>query len=239
MIYKLLEDDAGCLWGSTNHGIFRMDQEGVVRTYRIRDGLLCDQYNYSSGMFASDGRMYFGGVKGFVSFAPSRLHWSSFPAPLVFNQLLVYNEEVPIGGKDSPLEKSVTMTDHLVFHPSQSVFTIGFAELAFSTSSATEYEYRLEGFDRDWIRIPRPQPVTYSKLRPRKYQFQVRAIHPEASFPETSNHLDITVLPPFYATPAARTTYLVLLLFGIFLAVRWYLGSVRKRNIAVLADMEN
>lgn len=70
-IFSLAEDADGCGWGSTNKGLFRLDlRTKKVKTYTHSDGLLGDQFNYKSGFVSRTGKMYFGGVKGFVAFEP-------------------------------------------------------------------------------------------------------------------------------------------------------------------------
>ena len=238
VIYKLIEDWDGAVWGTTNHGIFRLDpRSGGIRIYRSRDGLLCDQYNYSSGMLSKDGTLYFGGVKGFVSFRPSQLQEPFASSSLVFTQLLIFNEEAEIGGgKGSPLERSVSQTGHIVLKPSQSVFTVGFTDLSFSSSNV--YQYRLRGFEEEWIDMPSPHPVTYSKLRPGKYSFQVRALRADHENPIGLRTLDIQVQPPFYRTRIALILYVFLLLSAILLSAYLILRYYRNRNMAILTDME-
>ena len=237
VIYKLVEDGGGAVWGTTNHGIFRIDPASFsIRIYRSRDGLLSDQFNYKSGMLARDGTAYFGGVKGFISFRPSELQELSTTSNLVFNQFLVFNEDVSVGGKDSPLKQSITLTDQVVLKPAWSVFTVGFTDLSYSSSNA--YQYRLAGFENEWIDLPSPHPVTYSKLRPGKYSFQVRAVQAGRTEPVAFRTLEIQILPPFYRTRTAKILYVLLVLGTALLSAYLILRYNRKRNIAILSDME-
>lgn len=198
VIYKLLEDETGNIWGSTDKGLFSLSSDHrTIRSFNHRVGLLGDQYNYKSGIYTTDHKMYFGGVKGFVGFVPSALEWHNSSSTLVFNKFQLFNEDVVIGSRKSPLSKTISMTDHVELKPSQSVFTIGYTDLGFASADANTYQYRLAGLDKDWINSPRSYSVTYSDLRPGRYRFEVRVISPDSSQAEERKFIDIRILPPY------------------------------------------
>ncbi len=71
-VFRVLEDDKGMLWISTSRGLFNMDTTGKNgKLYTTAQGLLSDQFNYNSGYKSPDGTMYFGSVKGMISFNPA------------------------------------------------------------------------------------------------------------------------------------------------------------------------
>ena len=71
VIYRLVEDANGTIWGSTNYGLFYLNSDSSVRRYTYSDGLLGNQFNYKSGIKSKSGKIYFGGIKGFVAFNPN------------------------------------------------------------------------------------------------------------------------------------------------------------------------
>lgn len=74
VIYRLVEDAEGGIWGSTNYGLFCLkSSDGGIRKYTHSDGLLGNQFNYKSGILTKSGKIYFGGIKGFVAFRPKEL----------------------------------------------------------------------------------------------------------------------------------------------------------------------
>lgn len=69
MAYSILEDTDRNLWFGTNQGLVRFNPEThKIRVFTKEDGLLGNQFNYKSALKASDGKFYFGGVDGLISF---------------------------------------------------------------------------------------------------------------------------------------------------------------------------
>ena len=224
MIYMLLEDAAGGIWGSTNHGLFHITpkRDRVLR-FDHRSGLAGDQFNFKSGMKAPDGTFYFGGVKGFVRFRPEAFNFPPRPSKIVFTRFNIYNSEV----KPGP-------TDEVVLGPSQKMFSIGFADLDYSSSGIKTYQYRLLGQGEDWIDIEQSHLLSFSNLRPGRYRLEVRANPLNSSPGEPVKGLDIRILPPWYLTVPAIIGEIVLLLLLLALAVRVLIKKLRQMNMEAL-----
>jgi ligand-binding sensor domain-containing protein len=70
-IFKFLEDNNKNLWITTSKGLVRFNPSSArVQVYTTANGLLSDQFNYNSGYKDANGVMYFGSVKGMISFKP-------------------------------------------------------------------------------------------------------------------------------------------------------------------------
>ena len=74
VIHGILEDKHGNLWLSTNNGLSRFNPENeTFRNYDVDDGLVGSQFITNACGKSKDGEMYFGSIKGLVSFYPERL----------------------------------------------------------------------------------------------------------------------------------------------------------------------
>ncbi len=211
VVYSLVTDRTGALWGSTNKGLFRIDVESFsVVCYTKQNGLLSDQFNYKSGFLADDGKMFFGGITGFVSFYPENLPKSSSRGRVVLNSLQVNNSEVKVRDKDVPLlDRSIMETSELVIPYSISAFTIGVTEINYSPSMNSDWLCCLEGWDRIWLPLGLPGRVTYSNLPPGTYRFKIKG--GDTSFDEELVSLKIIVRPPFWRSLPAFFIYAFLL----------------------------
>lgn len=228
VVYKLLSSPAGDIWGSTASGLFMISGgNGAVRTFTHRAGLLCDQYNYKSGFLSKDGWMYWGGVKGFCRFMPDRLKWPEESSRIVFDKFSV-------SGND------ISLTNDFVakVKPSDHVFTIGFADLAFAMAGVNSYKYMLEGADKEWIAASEPQKVTYSNLPPGRYRFLVEAETPGLDRELSYKAFTIRVLPPFWRSGWAYLLYVMLFCGLASFAVLYLRSKERSRNASIVAGME-
>lgn len=238
VIYQLLKDADGCVWGSTNKGLFRLDpRTKKIKNYTHSDGLLGDQFNYKSGFVSQTGKMYFGGVKGFVAFEPHDVLSSPVPPNVVLNSFQLDNVEVPVGG-GSVLEKSITHIRRITLSPGQSIFSLGFAALSYVSPQSTEYAYKLDGWDQDWIYVGQSHRVTYSNLPPGAYTFHVKVAGADGRWGDAATSLDIRVLPPFYRTAWAYMGYALLAALLIYYSIRRYTRRLKRRNEEAMALLE-
>lgn len=239
VIYKILEDVNGCIWGATNKGLFCLEPvTGKVKAYTHFDGLLGDQFNYKSGLLSKSGKIYFGGVKGFVAFYPNNLLPSQEPPHIVFNSFQLNNVEVPVA-EESILEQSITYTKKVRLPYNQSVFSIGFAALNYAPQPDIQYAYKLEGWDKDWINAAQSYRVMYSNLPPGQYTFYVRARNTESSWKECQSAMEIVILPPFYMTIWAYILYCILGILILYGLIREYTNRMQRRNRKAMEILEH
>lgn len=208
--YTILEDHNGNLWFGTNHGLVRFNPETrAIRTFTTNDGLLGNQFNYKSALKSKNGLFYFGGIEGLVSFNPLQTVESSPVPPLYITRMDIYNKEVTVHDKQSPLQKSILFTDKIVLPYDQSSISFEFAALDFSSPKAIQYAYRMENLDKDWIAGGNNHYTTYSKLPPGEYIFRVKAINNDTSWKETTTQIAIVILPPWWLSNWAYAGYIL------------------------------
>lgn len=241
VIYRLVEDNRGEIWGSTNKGLFKLDtRTDGITVYTHANGLLGDQFNYKSGMRSANGKLYFGGVKGFISFFPDLLRPNDIVPPVIINSLQIYNREVEIGGKRSPLSTSVTHTENIELPYSASIFSIGFSVLSYVSPGGNRYAYKLEGWDKEWVYGGNdPHRVSYSNLRPGEYVFRVKASNSDGLWNEAGAVLNIKILPPFYRTVWAYMAYALLVVIVVLTSIKIYLRKIEKRNLILQREFED
>ncbi len=126
-LFRIIEDDEKKLWISTSGGLVRLDpQTKKIRKYSKANGLLNDQFNFNSGYKDSSGKIYFGSVKGLISFNPKTFVTDTFVPPVYITGFQVHNKELPIQ-KNSALEQSIHFTTKLSLSYNKSSFSIDFA----------------------------------------------------------------------------------------------------------------
>lgn len=212
VVYKMIEDGNGKFWLTTNRGLVRFcPVAGTYKLYTTANGLLNDQFNYSSGIMTRNGRMYFGGISGFVSFDPNTfIENSTFPN-VVITDFLLFNKKVAIDGAESPLTKSITCSDKVVLNYRQNSFAFRFASLSYISPRTNSLSYRLEGFDKEWYTATNTPMATYTNLKPGEYTFKVRSANNAGEWNDKVRSVQITIRPPFWKTGLAYTGYLILI----------------------------
>lgn len=231
IIHAIEEDEKGNLWLSTNNGIsrFSVGTESFFN-FGMDHGLQSREFNPGSSMKDNSGYLYFGGVNGFNRFLPENVKIDSTVSPVVLTDLLLFNRSVPIGGKDSPLQKQISQTDQLTLDYDASVITFEFAALNYSEEKGNQFAYKMEGFDEDWNFIGDFRRATYTNLNPGEYTFRVMAANSDGVWDEAGVSLPIVITPPFWRTAWFLFLMFVLLLGTAYLIFWLRIRSIRSRN---------
>ena len=238
-VHAILEDNNGKLWISTNNGLTRFNKKNNnFRNYDVHDGLQSNQFSYDASLKTSGGYMYFGGVKGFNLFHPDSIRGNSNPPPVVFTDFRLMNKDVPIGTGDSPLQKHINETRRIVLAHHQSVFTIEFAALNFTSHDKNQYAYMMEGFDDDWNYVGNQRTATYTNLDPGSYVFKLMASNNDGVWNEQPLSIEFEILPPWWRTGWAYMGYAVVMI-AVLLGFRNYLVRQQKlKNALIMKDVE-
>ena len=231
VVYRLVEDADGGIWGSTNYGLFCLKySDGAIRKYTQSDGLLGNQFNYKSGMMAKSGKLYFGGIKGFVVFNPKELTVKSEFPSIVFNSFQLNNNEVRVGTEDALLERSITYTQQIELPYNKSTFSLGVAILDYSYPTDALCAYKLDGWDTDWITVKQLRRITYSNIPSGNYVLRVKMADKDGRWMDNEAVMKIHVLPPFYLTIWAFICYALLIIVLFYYVYRRQMRLIDKRK---------
>jgi signal transduction histidine kinase/ligand-binding sensor domain-containing protein/DNA-binding response OmpR family regulator len=237
--FKILEDSKGFLWISTSNGLLRLDPETKkYRTYTIANGLLTDQFNYNSGFKSSDGRMYFGTVKGMISFNPDEFSRNSFIPPVYITGIAINNKEALTGAQNSPLNKSVQYISSITLPYDQSTISLNAAALSYAIPELNEYAYKMEGFDKGWTYLKSNRKIYYTKLPPGDYVFKMKGSNSEGVWNERETRLAIHIRPPVWASFGAYILYALIFISIIFVVIRYYHMAISEKNKRKIDSLE-
>jgi hypothetical protein len=115
--------------------------------------------------------------------------------------------------------------------PSQNYLTFEFEGLWFQDPDAVEFQYRLLGLNDEW-QGTRDRMVTYPKLGPGEYTFEIRS-SADGSFQHSQvERFSFQIMPPFWRTVWFAVTLTIIFLLGIYLYIRWRESQIKRRAIA-------
>ena len=221
VVYGILTDARGNLWLSTNKGISRFTPgTGTFRNFGAGDGLQSDEFNRYAYCKGADGTLFFGGVNGFNSFRPEDLAEDSTSAVVRITDIRLLNKSVEYGGKGSPLARPVYLSDGMEIPFSTNMITFQFATMEYADPVRHRYQYKLEGFDPDWILAGTTNEANYTNLDPGTYTFRVRGDNADGIWNEQDTSFMLVVRPPWWRTIWAYVLYALLLVGGTLLYIR-------------------
>jgi len=112
----------------------------------------------------------------------------------------------------------------LKFTYAENFFALSLAALDYTRPEKNMYAYKMEGFDRDWIRSGHNHFARYTNLDPGEYVFRVKGTNNDGVWNEVGSSLRISILPPYWKTPWFRV-----LALGIFVGAIVLVHRVRLR----------
>ncbi len=236
-ILGIAGDGKNNLWISTNKGLCRFNiPERKFRNFDVADGLQSNEFNYTSKLLSSAGKLYFGGKNGMNVFNPDSIRDNLKIPPVYFTKLFVLN--MPVG----PQQNSSVLSRHISFEKSitlrhrQSVVTLEFAALNYSNPEKNQYAYWLEGFDTGWNYIGNKHEVTYTNLNPGRYLLRVKGSNNDGIWNEEGTALQIFVLPPWWKSWWFQTIlcFVVVGLVWLALYIRVSIFKNQKKKLMVL-----
>lgn len=238
-IRAILKDKYGNLWISTNNGISRFDpQTEKFQNYTSEDGIQEGEFLIGSGLLTQNGLMYFGGIGGLNVFHPDSIKTDSVVPRTVFTDFRLFNQKVPIGEKDSPLQKHISETESIILTYQQAVFTLEFVAMSYANPDFVEYAFMMEGIDTSWNYVGKQRTATYTTLKDGEYIFKVKAANHDGVWSQEPSSIHIKVLPPWWKSNGAYAIYFLLGILAVYLWRAYTLGRIRLKNRLKLERLE-
>ncbi|MDB5120114.1 MAG: hypothetical protein JWN56_1332 [Sphingobacteriales bacterium] len=220
-VLGVLEDNDGNLWISTDNGLSKFNlKKGIFKNYNAKDGLPGNEFNYGSYFKDSQGELFFGTLKGLISFFPNQVTENPSSASVVFTGLKLFNKPVNTNSTDHILKKDIGMTKEITFSHDQNIFALDFAVLNYIRSNKNEYAYKLDGFEKNWNYVTIPS-ATYTNLPAGEYTFLAKGTNNDGVWSANPAKLTIRILPPLWKTWWAYFLYVAILAAILFVFIRF------------------
>jgi signal transduction histidine kinase/ligand-binding sensor domain-containing protein/DNA-binding response OmpR family regulator len=230
--YRILPDENGNLWISTTNGLVCMDPETEkITIYRQEHGLISNQFNYNSGWRDKKGRLYFGMVRGMISFDPQEIKPVIDKTKAVITGMTAYG----INGQSEYLFTSDTPVKLSHEHATVS---INFSAMSYLAPGLIQYTYCMEGFDRKWMQPSELHYAYYTRLPPGNYTFKVKTTNVSGLWNDNPAIVRIQVLPPWWLSDAAKIGYLILLAACGYLLSRFLMSQNKKKITQSIKRLE-
>ncbi|MBO4916995.1 MAG: response regulator [Bacteroidales bacterium] len=227
----IAEDREGKLWISTTHGLAQYDPDAGLFTtsYFEESHITVSQYSYGAAYSGANGTIYMGTTDGMFAISPALLKTLT-----ANNNLLISGITARTSDKEIPLSTpghSYYGSDRIkVGYKDISTLEISFGAPNYSSILSSLYEYSLKHKGTTVSGTTTDGTATFTGIEPGRYIFSAGIVGDDS--PEAHKTLEIKVQPPLFQTLAAKILYGLLVLAGLFIAIR---AISRKRK----ADREN
>jgi signal transduction histidine kinase len=212
IIFGILEDNQGKIWFSNENGLIRLDPASETSDiYNNLNGLGFNNFSENTCYKRQNGSLIFGGNLGIEVIRPEKITFSEPVTRIELTKFLLFNKEISINSKESPLKKSISFSDEITLKYFQSSFSIDYSALDFLDPLKIEYSYKLENFDRNWNNVGNQHRATYTNLPPGKYVFRVKSIQRNGKSTSEERQLTINLLSPWWKSFPAYLIYGIIL----------------------------
>ncbi|MCZ6829189.1 MAG: triple tyrosine motif-containing protein, partial [Gammaproteobacteria bacterium] len=231
-VYAIEEDSGGHLWLSTTNGLVRLNPATrQIITFDYSDGLQDNEFNFGASFKDSQGRLYFGGNKGYNRFRPEEVIQESEPPPMVMTNIYIAGE--PIGFDPAYQNLSTLHLNHEDYF-----VNFEFSALDYTDPQKNRYQYRLENFDSQWMDIGARHNVSFTSLPSGIYQLQIKGANSDGVWNHEGLNLTMMVYPPPWLNWWAFTCYGAIVLWLLWFFRRYYDNYLlRERATEAAASM--
>lgn len=210
----VVEDENGFIWISTVKGVSRLNPDtNVLIHFDLADEIHQNELNQGAILRSKDGRLYFGGLDGISAFYPQQVKLNSYIPPVVLTQVLSENRPLLF---DEPIHQLKEVT----FDHNDYLVSFDFASLDYSIPKKNQYQYKLEGFDNEWIKGGTLNRATFTNLPSGSYVLKVKGSNNDGVWSDESINLKVNVQPAPWLSWWAYSLYGIVFCIIIILMIR-------------------
>ena len=224
-VYGLIKGKNGKLWLSTDKGLAFISHGKVVNLNFFKG--LERVYNRMSVACTSDGRMLFGSNDGVVALAPMFAKGLNYAAPLRIHRVEVEGVERTDQWNESIFEMLQDGT--LRLHHHENTLIVSFESINYQYQHDIQYQYYLEGYDRDWSKLSSYQLARFVNLPSGNYVLYVKAVCRSNGRELGATSLKISIAQPWWNTWWAWIVYLCILTAILYFAWQYYKERLQRK----------
>lgn len=209
--------EPGIVWVSTKRGLTELNLKS--KTFR----LFAEKANINPLLLETralsrkaSGQFWLGTAEALYHFIPSQMRDYKFNAPMVISKLKADQKQW--------LDPKSSLQNPLVLPVHTKEISIHFSFLEYYFSDGHQYQYRLSGSEQDWNSIGHQNQISFNRLPPGHYSFEVR---------NSLEHSEQSTARLYFVIPAPLWQDKRLWLFVSLVALLavWLIWQIRTRNL--------
>jgi signal transduction histidine kinase len=226
-VVSIQADEQGMLWLGTSSGLVRFDPaRATFEHFGIAEGLPGEGMSNRAALRLRSGEMIFGSASGLTIFDPRAIAKNPYVPPMALSDVqLDYRSISPERITAQPDGSREVRLSYL-----ENRLTFSFAALDYTDPARSQYAYRLEGVDPDWVPARARRQAAYANLAPGEYRFRVKATNSDGVWNEQGAALHILIQPPFWQTAPFWALVGLVVAGGLFGGVRWRLSTLERQK---------
>ncbi len=225
-VLALRQTPDGSIWAAApRRGLLGLDADlRVTGRHTVADGLPDDRFIIGSLADGPDGTLLAACGRFVLRIDPRRLAVPRPGPPVVLTAFAVFERPQPMPAVCHEFEVG----------GDSNFFSFRFAGLDFLRPENHRYQYRLRGFDPNWVDGGAVPVARYTNVPPGSYTFEVRSAHAEGPWSAPQLGIALAVTPAVWQTAWFRSA-IAALAVGLLLLYLSYALRLRSRNRQLVA----
>lgn len=232
-VYLLTTDNANNLFVGTERGLdyLELDKERKitnVKHYGKGEGFTGVETCQNSVFKDSDGTIWFGTINGLSKYNPANLVKNeSEPVTSISDVKLGYEYISNTPYKNFMGDWNTVSNLQLPYNQNDIGFE--FVGINFSNPEAVKYQWKLEGFDKEWSPVSKDHTYSYTNLGAGDYTFMVKACNEDGVWNKVPATLKFYISPPFWLRTWFIIAVILFFIITIFIIFKWRVNRVRAK----------
>ncbi|MFN6946495.1 MAG: two-component regulator propeller domain-containing protein [Cytophagaceae bacterium] len=198
--YSIHADDNDNVWIGHKSGISKfISEKEKIEKFIKKEGFLIDAVN-SNAVIEDYSNVLFGTVNGLLKYN----FYADKPlmvGPAVnLSDVRLFFRKVDWGLFSDSLWGLSSLPYKVALPYNQNHLTFNVTGISLSASDKIKYQFKLDGFDKEWSLVSNEDFITYSNLPPGTYTFKARAINNIGIWSEEPLSYKFTINSPFWKT---------------------------------------
>lgn len=228
-ICAIIESSTGEYWISTLKGFCKFSSLSKKFTrFSLSDGLPSLVFTPAATYLSPEGTLYFGNEKGLVYFNPAESGETSMKSKIRLTDFYLFGKPV-MPGAESVLKQPIEATEAIRLNDRSNSIGFRFVTLNYINPADNSYEYKLDGFDKEWRSNGSNNTVFYEKLKPGNYTFKVRNANEADEKSPNNVELKIQIQHSLFSSPLFFLFALLFASAGAFIMIR-YIKKLQKQG---------
>lgn len=199
-----------------------------IKHYSKGDGFTGVETCQNAVFNDNDGTIWFGTINGLARYNPSNSVKNDFePITNIVDVKLFYQSLVKTNF--SHFAGDWNQIAAMKFPYDKNHLSFDFFAVNFSNPEAVKYQWKLEGFDKDWSPASKEHSIVYSNISPGKYVFQVKACNEDGVWNAKPVAISVEIDAPFWL----KWWFILIEIGGglliIFLIFKWQANRIRAK----------
>ncbi len=200
-----------------NFNRLMLNRNGVRRKARFKGRMaICKRKN---------GEIWIGSNNGINAFHPQSMFIDSVPPKVSIKNVYIKNAHIsPEALWDNHKKAPLVLPYH------QNDLTFEFVGIHFANPEKNVYSWKLSNYDSEWSEPNDQRIARYTNLSPGTYIFQIKAANADGTWNIEGANFHFHIKKPWWATPWAYLTYLLLIASIVFGYTRFRTQQLKRKN---------